>query len=56
MLAPPPQTLPVTTTAPIVLGRSRFHHVWPGAILIFAAVLNVVWIAALGYAFFRFML
>ena len=50
------QTLPVTTTEPVGLRPWRFHHVWPGAALLFAAVANVAWIAALGYGFIRFVL
>jgi hypothetical protein len=56
VLAPLSQTLPVTTTAPSDLRPWLFYRVWPVAVLLFAAVLNVVWIAALGYAFIRFVL
>jgi hypothetical protein len=36
--------------------RGVSHHVWPVAVVLFAAVVNVVWIAVLGYAFIRLVL
>jgi hypothetical protein len=32
---------------------SRFHDVWPVTGLLFAAGVNVIWIAVLGYGLFR---
>jgi len=47
---------PVTTTESLGLRPWRFHHIWPVAVVLFAAVMNVVWIAVLGYAFIRLVL
>jgi hypothetical protein len=44
------ETVPVTTTEPLDFHPWLFHHVWPVAVVLFAAVVNVVWIAVLGYA------
>ena len=37
----------------MVLRLWRVHHVWPIAGVFFAVVVNVIWMAVLGYAFLR---
>ncbi len=54
MTGPVSEAVSVPATRPLNL--SRFHDVWPFAGLMLAAVVNVAWIAALGYELFRFVL
>jgi hypothetical protein len=47
------EALSFPDTRPLVPGLSRFDDVWPAAGLMLAAVVNVAWIATLGYGLIR---
>jgi hypothetical protein len=52
----PSEAVSVPAAQPLVPYRSRLHAVWPVAGLALAAIVNVAWMAVLGYGLFRLVL
>jgi hypothetical protein len=53
MPSPLSEAASVLDTWPAATRPSRFHNAWPVTGLLLAAVVNMVWIALLGYGLFR---
>ena len=39
----------LVSTAPVTSSTSLFERIWPAAIIILGLVLNIAWVALLGY-------